>query len=70
MDTFKLVTKGYYVKNGIALGMTIGLLVGVVFLSNLDRSMGIALGMSLGMFIGLIIGRNLDAQASSSGRIV
>lgn len=70
MDTFSLITEGYYVKNGIALGMTLGLLVGVVFLSSLERSMGIALGMSLGMFIGLIIGRNLDAKALSSGRMV
>ena len=70
MNTFSLVTKGYYTQNGIALGMTFGLLVGLVFLSSLERSMGIALGMSLGMFIGLIIGRNLDTQALSAGRIV
>lgn len=69
-DTFSLITKDYYVKSGIALGMTFGLLFGIVFLSRLERSMGIAVGMSLGMFIGLVIGRNLDAQASSSNRIV
>ncbi|MBB3696480.1 hypothetical protein KMW28_10180 [Flammeovirga yaeyamensis] len=68
--TFSLAPKGYYVKNGIALGMTIGLLVGTVFLSNLERSMGIALGISIGMFIGLIIGHSLDVKAVSSGRVV
>ncbi len=69
-DSLSLTTKGYYTNRGIALGMTFGLLLGIIFLSRFERSMGIALGMSLGMFIGLLIGRNLDAKALLSGNIV
>ena len=48
MDTFSLITKGYYTNLGIALGSSLGLLFGIVFLSSLERSLGISLGISVG----------------------
>jgi len=65
-DTFSLTTKGHYT----ALGVSFGLLFGVVISSNSEGSMGIALGFTFGMIIGQAIGRNKDSQAESLGNMV
>lgn len=52
-DTLSLTTKSYYTKLGVGLGSSFGILFGVVFLSNMERSLGISLGLCFGMFIGL-----------------
>jgi len=70
MDTLSIVTKGYYIKRGISLGMVFGILFGIVFLSRLERSIGISLGIATGMFIGLLIVKNLDAKALASGKVI
>ncbi|MFT6883030.1 MAG: hypothetical protein ACI83W_001090 [Marinoscillum sp.] len=70
IDTFSLITKGYYTKMGVGLGSTLGVLLGIIFFSSLDQSMGIALGLGIGATIGLHIGRSLDAKATSEGRVI
>lgn len=69
-DKLSLISKNYYTNLGVGLGSSFGVLVGVVFLSSLERSMGIALGISLGMLIGLLIGRSLDSQAQNAGKVL
>jgi len=69
-DTFSLTTAGYYTKLYGALGLSFGLLFGVVILSNLDRSLGISLGLIGGMVLGSIMGRNKDAQSKAAGNML
>ena len=69
-DTFSLTSKGHYTRMGVGLGTSFGILFGIVFLSNMERSGGIALGLSFGMLIGVVIGRSLDAKARSEGRVI
>lgn len=69
-DTLSLITQGYYANMGIVLGASIGLLIGIVFLSSLERSLGISLGISAGTFIGLLIASILDSQAKASGNLI
>jgi len=69
-EEFSLTPKEYYTKLGIALGASFGVLVGIVFLSSLERSMGIALGISIGMLVGLLVGKTMDSQAKASGKMV
>lgn len=69
-DTFSLTTKGYYTNIGIGLGLSFGTLVGIILLSDLERSLGISLGTLIGFLIGLIIGRRLDDQAEALGKMV
>ncbi|WP_339737017.1 hypothetical protein [uncultured Sunxiuqinia sp.] len=69
-NTFSLISTGHYTKLGIGLGSSFGILLGIVFLSSIERSLGIALGMCIGMLIGLIIGRNMDSQAEAAGRML
>lgn len=69
-DTHSFISKGYYTNIGIGLGASFGVIVGIVLLSNFERSLGISLGISLGMLIGLIIGRSMDLQAENSGKIL
>ncbi|MEQ8238772.1 MAG: hypothetical protein RIA69_06150 [Cyclobacteriaceae bacterium] len=70
IDKFSLITKGYYTRMGVGLGLTFGVLLGIIFFSNLDRSMGISLGLGIGATIGLGIGRSMDAKATSEGRVI
>ena len=69
-DTFSLTSNAYYTKLYGGLGLSFGLLFGVVFLSGWERSLGISLGLIFGMVIGSIIGRSMDVKAKSEGRIL
>jgi hypothetical protein len=69
-ETFSLTTKGYYTILYGGLGLSFGMLVGVVFLSNLERSSGISLGLIGGMVVGSIIGRYMDSQAEAAGNMI
>ncbi len=69
-DTFSFVSKGYYTNRGIGLGLTFGILIGIIFFSRLERSLGIAVGLSIGMLIGLLIGRSLEVQAKAAGKML
>ncbi|MGD9899813.1 MAG: hypothetical protein AB7T22_11880, partial [Calditrichaceae bacterium] len=68
-DTFSLTSKGYYTSIGIGLGSSFGILLGIVFLSSLERSLGISLGIIIGMITGLIIGQSMDAKAKGESRV-
>jgi len=60
-DAFSLTTKDYYTKLGIGLSLSFGILFGVVFLSDIERTLGISSGILIGMLIGLSIGRYSDS---------
>ncbi len=68
--TFSLTPKGHYTNMGIGLGSSFGIILGIVFLSSLERSLGIALGLCFGMLIGLVIGKSLDSKAKSEGKMI
>lgn len=67
---FSLTTKGYYTNQGIALGSSSGVFLGIIFLSNRERSLGISLGLIIGMVIGLTIGKQMDLKAADEGRVL
>lgn len=69
-DVFSLTSKDHYTKLLGGLGLSFGLLAGLVFLSSFERSLGISLGLIFGMFIGLIIGRSMDAKAKSESKVL
>lgn len=69
-DAFSLTSKGYYTKLYGGLGLSFGLLLGVVFLSNWERSLGISIGLITGMLVGLAIGQSLDNKAVNEGRVL
>lgn len=69
-DTFSLTSKRHYAKLGTGLGISYGLLFGVIAMSGFERSLGISLGMMIGMVIGLTIGRFMDSKAMSEGRVI
>ena len=68
-DTFSLTSKGYYTELGIALGMTWGVVAGVLIGERFEKSLGIAVGISFGMLIGLLIGRYMDSKAMAKGKV-
>ena len=70
MDTFNLISKGYYTNLYGGFGLSFGLLFGVVFLSIWERSLGISMGLIFGMLIGSTIGRSIDVKAISEGRVL
>ncbi|MBN2806710.1 MAG: hypothetical protein JXR22_08625 [Prolixibacteraceae bacterium] len=69
-ETFSIISKGDYIIKGITIGATAGLLLGIVFLSGLERSLGISLGISAGTFIGMIIATYMEAQAKAAGNLI
>jgi len=70
-NTFSLITNGYYTNLAITFGSSIGLLLGIIFLSSLERCLGISLGISVGALIGLMIASYLDSQAKkASGNLI
>ena len=70
MDSFSLISKDHYTKIYGGLGMTAGLLFGLVFLSNSEQSLGMSLGLIIGMVIGSIIGQSMDAKAKREGSVL
>jgi len=69
-DTLSLTSKGHYTYLYGGIGLSIGLLFGVLFLSGWERSLGISMGLIFGMLIGSIIGRSMDAKAMTEGRVL
>lgn len=67
---FSFITKGYYSTLGITLGPGLGMLVGIIFLSSLERSMGMIYGMIGGFILGQIIGNSLDADAEKENQVL
>jgi hypothetical protein len=69
-ETFSLITKGHYIALGITIGSSAGLVLGLIFLSGLERSIGISLGISVGTLIGIILAGYLESQAKASGNLI
>jgi len=69
-DKLTLVSHLHYTKLYGGLGMSFGILFGVIALSSFDRSLGLTLGMIIGMVIGSIMGRSMDANAKKEGRVL
>lgn len=69
-DTFSLTSIGHYTNLGIAIGSSFGVLIGVLFLSSLERSLGIAFGISLGLLVGIVVGRYMDSQVKAAGNMI
>lgn len=69
-NTFSFITKGYYTELAVTFGASAGLLLGILFLSDLDRSLGISLGIIAGTVIGLLAAKYLDEQAKASGNFI
>lgn len=67
-DSFSLTRKGHYTNLYGGLGMSFGVLFGVVVLSSFEQSLGISLGLIFGMLVGATIGRNFDSKALQEGR--
>jgi len=69
-EKLTLVPNLHYTKLYGGLGMSFGILFGVIALSSFDRSLGLALGMIIGMVIGSIMGRSKDAESKKEGRVL
>lgn len=67
-ETYLLTVKGYYSGLGMALGVTFGMLFGLIVLSGFERSLGMVMGSFGGIILGSIIGRNMDAKVLKEGR--
>lgn len=67
-EKLQLTSKGHFTKLGGGLGMSFGILFGVVVLSSFERSLGITYGMLIGMVLGVIIGKSMDTKAKKAGR--
>lgn len=67
-EKLALTSSGYYTKLGGGLGVSFGILFGIVILSSMERSLGISFGMLIGMVVGSFIGRSMDTKAKAEGR--
>ena len=67
-EKLQLTSKGHFTKLGGGLGMSFGILFGVVLLSSFERSLGITYGMLIAMVLGVIIGKSMDTKAKQAGR--
>tara|TARA_Y100001949_G_scaffold148932_1_gene133404 strand:- start:643 stop:1104 length:462 start_codon:yes stop_codon:yes gene_type:complete len=64
----KIVPKGYYRNLYLAIGMSFGVPLGVVFSSALDNMAFVGIGIPIGMTIGIVIGSQMDEKARKEGR--
>lgn len=60
----RLIPKGYYTDTYMAIGISMGLIFGLLLFDN------IALGLPLGLAVGLAIGAGEDAKAKKDGKII
>jgi hypothetical protein len=67
-ESFSLTTKGHYADLYSGLGLSIGLLFGMVFLSHLDLNWRISLSLMGGLLVGYVIGKSMDSQAEIAGK--
>ena len=65
-DKLSLVTEGYYT----ALGMSLGVMLGVAVAPMLERQLGISINMGLGMLLGIVVGHFLDTKAVKENRVL
>ena len=66
---FKIVTKNYYRKVWVALGMAaFGIPLGVVFGAILGNMAFLGIGLPIGMVIGIAVGSGLDKKALDENR--
>ena len=65
----KIVPKGYYRSQWLALGMTIfGIPIGMAFGAAIDNIAMFGIGLPIGMAIGIAVGSQKDDQAAKNGR--
>ncbi len=65
----KVVTKGYYQQQWLAIGMgSFGMLFGIVFANMLDNMAFLGIGLPIGMCIGMAIGAQMDQKAAKENR--
>lgn len=65
-----LVNKDHYSSTGLAMGMSFGMLAGLIFGDSLGFDNGLVVGMIFGMALGIIIGKNKDAEAARQNRVL
>jgi len=65
-----LVNKDHYSNTGLAMGMSFGMLAGLIFGESLGFDNGLIVGMVFGMTLGIIIGKNKDAEAARQNRVL
>lgn len=65
-----LVTEGYYTSMYMAIGVAIGLPVGVAFASALRQMAFMGIGLPIGIGLGVAIGSSKDAQAKKDGSVI
>lgn len=63
-----LVPKNLYRSRWIAIGMSMGVALGVAFGASMDRSGFLASGIGIGMVLGMAIGAGMDKKAKKEGR--
>ena len=69
-DKFSLTSKGYYTNMYGGVGLSFGLLFGIILFSKWERSLGISMGLLFGMLIGSTIGKFIDAKAIREDRVL
>lgn len=63
-----LVPKNLYRSRWMAIGMSMGVVLGVAFGASMDRSGFLAIGIGVGMVLGMAIGAGMDKKAKKEGR--
>jgi hypothetical protein len=69
-ESFSLTSKGHYANLYSGLGLSIGLLFGLVFLSHLDLNWRISLSLMGGLLVGFVIGKRMDSKAEIAGNLL
>lgn len=67
-----LISEGYYMSLGIALGPGFGLSIGISMATALgfDISIGLTYGLIVGMVIGMFVGIYMDDSAKKNGKVI
>ena len=65
-----LTPKNYYSSRFGAIGLNLGVFLGIVILGDLERSLGIAVGLAIGMAIGYLYGKSLDQEAEAAQKVL
>lgn len=65
-----LVSEGHYASTYMLFGVSIGLILGVLFSQIIGNFAYIGMGLPLGISVGLAIGVGLDEQAKKEGTVI
>jgi hypothetical protein len=67
---YNLVTKGKHQSDWSGMGMSLGMMFGVVVYASTNEVAYIGLGMPFGLFVGWIVGAALDRKAKNENRVL